>query len=553
MKLINAQTLSIEDFIFGDSQLPKYAILSHTWGEGEVTFQEFTNPDETIRSSKRGFSKIQKTCELALQSGLTHVWVDTCCIDKTSSAELSEAINSMFQWYRESAVCYTWLSDLPASDANLSQLSDCRWFTRGWTLQELLAPRRLEFYDEAWTFRGTKEDLTPPLADITRISSEVLRDPEVMLQLPVAQRMSWAATRQTTRIEDMAYSLMGIFDVNMPMLYGEGHRAFQRLQEEIAKETNDLSMFAWRAEERDDADEAQQFHGIFASSPREFKTCAAVKQVQDLSFNPDYRISNKGLTLAADLHETPGGEKLFNLRCTLPTESGEQEEVGIWVKAHGGERFSRVRVTEVSSIKASGATSKLAHIHLFKRMNAALSRSLEGEHTGGIVMREGFNEAGKEPRYPEFPFMTMGIMPATDWDAAKSMVLTRGRTSYSVSANLSERPDKMEELGLGPNGMVTLTLGKLEGDDEQPFAMLLTNTAEAGIRDPLTGQFYKDKVRELLPTANKITMRKFMKDKGGTTLEVEVSEGVMEGAPVYYVDMKARHATREEVKATPEF
>ena len=116
MKLINAETLLLEDSIFGNGQTPKYAILSHTWGEGEVTLQEFMNPDEAVRSSKAGFSKIQESCKLAIKAGISHVWVDTCCIDKTSSAELTEAINSMFQWYRGAEVCYTWRSEEHTSE-----------------------------------------------------------------------------------------------------------------------------------------------------------------------------------------------------------------------------------------------------------------------------------------------------------------------------------------------------------------------------------------------------------------------------------------------------
>ncbi|KAF4630848.1 hypothetical protein G7Y89_g7287 [Cudoniella acicularis] len=137
---------------FMGAQLPSYAILSHTWEEDEVTFQEFSDPQNATK--KKGFAKIEKTCDQARQTGIGYVWVDTCCIDKTSSAELTEAINSMFQWYAYSTVCYAYLSDLGDEDSVVDswggamiKFAQSCWFTRGWTLQELIAPKIVEFYD----------------------------------------------------------------------------------------------------------------------------------------------------------------------------------------------------------------------------------------------------------------------------------------------------------------------------------------------------------------------------------------------------------------------
>ncbi|KAJ8117390.1 hypothetical protein ONZ43_g4219 [Nemania bipapillata] len=218
MRLINVETLILEEFMIVNPDSLEYAILSHTWEDGEVTFQDFTG-DLSHREHKKGFYKIMKTCELARRDGIQYAWVDTCCIDKTSSAELTEAINSMFNWYRDAKVCYAWLADLPAAMERPieSAMKECRWFTRGWTLQELLAPRHVEFYDRDWTFRGTKKDLKELVADASQIGADVLEKPEDLYRLPIAQRMSWAAKRQTTRLEDMAYCLIGIFEVNMPI------------------------------------------------------------------------------------------------------------------------------------------------------------------------------------------------------------------------------------------------------------------------------------------------------------------------------------------------
>ncbi|KAK1633606.1 heterokaryon incompatibility protein-domain-containing protein, partial [Colletotrichum phormii] len=226
---------------------PPYVILSHTWNEDEVTFQDLDDPDHT---KKRGYAKIDGLCCLAAQNGYQWVWVDTCCIDKTSSAELSEAINSMYQWYKDASICYVYLEDVhPGDDPSSfdSQFGNSRWFTRGWTLQELLAPRTVEFFDAAWRELGRRSSLAPKIESITSIPAYFLRfNPySAFRDTEIAVKMSWAARRQTMRVEDRAYSLLGIFDVSMPLLYGEGERAFERLQIEIMKQSSDDSILAW--------------------------------------------------------------------------------------------------------------------------------------------------------------------------------------------------------------------------------------------------------------------------------------------------------------------
>jgi hypothetical protein len=153
----------------------------------------------------------------------------------------------MFTWYKNSAVCLAYLEDLP-SDVDFKQgLARCRWLSRGWTLQELIAPKHVEFYDQTWTKRTTKLASTTVLAEATGVNEGVLANIAGLAHLPVAQRMSWVSRRQTTRAEDIAYCMLGIFDIHMHLLYGEGGKAFIRLQEEIAKQTCDLSLFAWTA------------------------------------------------------------------------------------------------------------------------------------------------------------------------------------------------------------------------------------------------------------------------------------------------------------------
>ncbi|KAI1125353.1 heterokaryon incompatibility protein-domain-containing protein [Nemania abortiva] len=253
MRLINTKSLELKEFL-GDPthpRFPRYAILSHTWGEEEVTFQDIQNVD--VAKKKAGFAKIAKCCEIASDEGLNWAWVDTCCIDKTSSAELTEAINSMFKWYEGSTICYAYLSDVIWDDKSNAKLGfgaieccdwrESRWFTRGWTLQELIAPFEVIIYDYGWKQLGTKRRRSQEIEKRTGIPKEVLLDPAARRENSVAERMSWAKGRQTTRIEDRTYSLLGLFDITMPLLYGEGDAAFSRLHEEILRTIEDDTMF----------------------------------------------------------------------------------------------------------------------------------------------------------------------------------------------------------------------------------------------------------------------------------------------------------------------
>ncbi|KAH9822827.1 het domain protein [Teratosphaeria destructans] len=310
------------DSLSGREKYDGYAVLSHTWGDEEISFSEIHNIEAA--KTKRGFKKVELTCRQANADGLEHAWIDTCCIDKTSSAELSEAINSMFDWYKRSAVCYVYLSDFSLSgrklaswgkyiadsaelheetwakdnpvlethhirkvydmdvmesrseyfrlDADLevegnsgssslnespsvkdlvSRLGESRWFYRCWTLQELIAPNHVAFFDESWTFFGERSMLANvfaafmvvPRAVLVRSASSLRR---ALDTFNIAAKFSWAYNRHSTRVEDAAYSLLGLFDVNMPLLYGEGSKALVRLQEAIMRSNCDDSILLWR-------------------------------------------------------------------------------------------------------------------------------------------------------------------------------------------------------------------------------------------------------------------------------------------------------------------
>ena len=222
--------------------------------------------------------KIVEFCKLSASLGYDWGWVDTCCINKESSAELSEAINSMFEWYSKSAVCIAYLADVDhfhymhdlsrftlGRHPELQQFAASRWFTRGWTLQELIAPSTVLFVSKSWSILGTKALLARPISSITDIDTDVLITPSTYSKASVFRRFFWARNRQTTRVEDRAYSLLGLFNVNMPTIYGEGENAFRRLQEEILRVSPDQTMFMWGMGDH------PWSAGLFAPSPSAFQ------------------------------------------------------------------------------------------------------------------------------------------------------------------------------------------------------------------------------------------------------------------------------------------
>ncbi|PZC88567.1 vegetative incompatibility protein HET-E-1, partial [Pyrenophora tritici-repentis] len=224
-----------EDLI-GD-KIPPYAILSHTWKEGqEVTFANLKDLDNAVdvdTQRKEGYRKIRFCAQQAKRDGLDYFWVDTCCIDKANNTELSKAINSMFRWYQNAKRCYVFLSDVANNTSkpdSKSAFKQSRWFKRGWTLQELLAPHSVEFFSKEGERLGDKESLQHLIHEVTGIPIEALSGSDLS-EFDVAKRFSWAANRQTIEEEDGAYCLFGIFGVHLPLIYGEGkENALERLR-----------------------------------------------------------------------------------------------------------------------------------------------------------------------------------------------------------------------------------------------------------------------------------------------------------------------------------
>ena len=291
MWLINASNFQLKEV--WDERKEKYAILSHRWDIEEVSFRVMQNLE--VATKLKGFAKIRKSCELALKEKYQYVWIDTCCINKESSADLSEAINSMYRWYQASAVCYAYLLDVQADGSGQilleQQIKDSVWFTRGWTLQELLAPPNLRFYNQHWIALGTKQTLGTVLTQTTGIDDDILRGKDPLASRSIAQRMSWASKRRTTRKEDRAYCLLGIFDVNIPLLYGEGgKKAFLRLQEEIIRQSDDHTIFAWPIHRSDQP-------GLLADKPKAFRQCHSVRAVNTREGRTPYSMTNRGLSI----------------------------------------------------------------------------------------------------------------------------------------------------------------------------------------------------------------------------------------------------------------
>ena len=314
MWLLSTDRAELHFFPSPEHVIGGYAILSHVWDKEEQSFQDLRALQKKCAADgsnprDKASEKIRCCCKVAESREFRWIWNDTCCIDKTSSAELSEAISSMFRYYSLADACFAYLadvSDVSGPEGRLCAFRGSIWHKRGWTLQELLAPELVVFMTREWTVLGTKFELSAFLQDITGIPDTVLRHETKLADLCIATRMSFAARRQTTRPEDRAYSLMGLFDVNIATLYGEGgQRAFQRLQEEIMKHSHDTTLFAWgsalagygidtqtKLEHRSNTHHHHNF--LFASSPSDF----------DFQFCPNIRFEpyNRDETRLVGMH-----------------------------------------------------------------------------------------------------------------------------------------------------------------------------------------------------------------------------------------------------------
>ncbi|KAJ0307783.1 hypothetical protein COL516b_003753 [Colletotrichum fioriniae] len=353
MRLINVNTLLLEEFMGG---CPQYTTLSHTWnGTHEISFKEWQVKD-VARSKEEGYAKILGACRLTREFGLEYLWVDTNCIDKESSAELLEAINSMFNWYQESAVCFAYLEDLdfeattlPESSGDVVvcrtksvrfktqgqqqrcrlELARSRWFTRGWTLQELLAPRRMYFLDKNWRILGSRHDFASEISNITGIRNEYISGAKSVLEASISEMFSWLAGRETTRPEDMAYCVLGLLGLNMPLLYGERSAAFMRLQEELIRISDDQTIFCWTWDHTIPHD----WSSLLAPSPAVFKGgdrffCGSKtdESIVGWSMATSYSMTNVGLRIRLPTLKMSGLDLAVLNVSERRSEAGEEED-----------------------------------------------------------------------------------------------------------------------------------------------------------------------------------------------------------------------------------
>lgn len=322
MRFLNTVTFEI----ISDDDLdyradPRYAILSHRWVGAEITFQTLRPADlMDLSLDTPQLNKIRGACARATQEtpALKWLWDDTCCIDKTNAVEEARSINSMFAWYANATVCYAYLHDVVWSTPGLQMFKsqdpkrkqhglESEWFDRGWTLQELLAPRVVEFYDRDWKPMGTKNDLASVLQGVTGIGKKFLTGESKIHQASVATRMSWMAGRTTKEMEDIAYSMIGIFGITMTPQHGEGMKSFIRLQKTIMESSADESIFAWTTPANgltcfrrfDRTPEfSPQAWGMLAPSPDCFKNSGDVIVIPEkiiTRLNGGYRWSQRGV------------------------------------------------------------------------------------------------------------------------------------------------------------------------------------------------------------------------------------------------------------------
>jgi hypothetical protein len=421
MRLININTFRLETFV--EPSIPEYAILSHTWDGEEVVYEEFIKASKNVVEKDARYHKIRGCAELAAEADLSNFWIDTCCIDKSSSAELQEAINSMYRWYQNSEVCFVYLGDQLST--TMLSIKSCRWITRGWTLQELIAPYVVQFYDSDWNLVGNKRDhgFLQMLSEHTGVETEILRDGDLNSAC-VAQKLSWASRRQCTLIEDTAYSLMGLFNVNIPMLYGEGNKAFIRLQEEIIKSTFDMSIFAWE----DKSAGSDTFSGLLAKSPKYFNSSKALYKLNSLGNLSPYSMTNLGLNLKATLQDVTDQNRnrfllrLDNIKMNSSSQTDEKD-LAIYLEKlpSGANQYIRVEchkfVRWAMTTNEENKTDIYIHQHPILPRSRLSPRAMSFWISSILIrtdtsIKENFLLAGQILR----------VWPASDWVPNKNMI-----------------------------------------------------------------------------------------------------------------------------------
>ncbi|CZR57741.1 uncharacterized protein PAC_07630 [Phialocephala subalpina] len=461
LRLIDVNTMQFADgnYLAEEEKQSKkvipYAILSHRWlaEEDEVQFDDFKSLEAA--GSKKGLVKIFQTCRLAKEQGLEFVWLDTCCINKGNPTELQESINSMYRWYQEAAVCYTYLKDTDATSPR--SMEDDEWFTRGWTLQELIAPRRVEFYDNNWQPLGDKNYLKDRISAITKID---------------------ASGRRTGKTEDRAYSLLGLLGVNMPTLYGEGEKSFIRLQEEIIKTSDDHSIFAWKGVK-------DEYPGLLAESLDNFQNCGSVKCTYFRKGRSAFFMTNRGISITLNLMQWTLDTYLARIHCVdladSHTKNAENGMTGLFLRRlDEDDHYARVKINGqelVHDLRAplNWTEAKFnrysREVPIFVRQAKLTGNQHTEERAFGFRLGDGLLEYNAKK---EKMFRVAGSPKGLTWnEAEKTLTLQPGLPYLDVLAylDISKQGKKIKEI-------------KLCFDFDFNPILLLAESSATGAKDP---------------------------------------------------------------------
>lgn len=301
----------------------------------------------------------------------------------------------------------------------------------------------MDFYDKGWNLRGTKRSFRCDLSKITGIEVDVLQDSDLLHTVPVGRRMSWAAGRKTTRVEDSAYCLLGIFDVNMPMIYGEGKNAFLRLQEEIAKTTYDLTLFAWTSQDGAGVDRRplhwsqmnQDLRGILAHSPKEFMDCGRLKITHDrIAPTKEFAMTNKGLRIETSLGSSPGKEYIFSLDCVKEDDDNE-ERLGIYLmKTEFG--YVRAKSAEWFSTTDQNfwTTNRPRTIYIARKLSKNIIPGLRQQLKRSLKFHFTLFPAGN------YKVQNIKPRPSALWDHNSKLFLTSNRKDFTGIVEFTIRP-----------------------------------------------------------------------------------------------------------------
>ncbi|KAL7802906.1 ankyrin repeat-containing domain protein [Trichoderma afarasin] len=496
MRLINVQTFKLEEFL--DDRTPPYAILSHTWGDDseELSFRDVD--DGNVKKRGIGSVKFRECCRQAIKDKLGYAWIDTCCIDKANLVELSEAINSMFRWYQRADICYAFLSDVPGDEdfkETGSKFQRSRWFQRGWTLQELLAPKKMRFYGaistsdthsrqtgvgtnqvQEWRLLGKKGSMSTTIASITGIPRHYLLGYAALHTASVAQRMSWAAHRDTKRKEDLAYCLLGIFNIAMPMIYGEGgDQAFFRLQEQIMKVTRDDSILAWGLGKNNSPanNTGNTTAGrAVAKAPADFANSGLIiRRDQALKYTNSVDIYGGSIRAHLPLLTIPTGQIVGLLSCG--PENNPQQVVGIPLIELSVDEYARPRGTNSSLYPMTAAATEPKPI-----------RIKHDSQENALVDSSGLYFYYEENDFTDIDLKIIDVVPKLCWDEERGLIMSTPIANDGIVGEISIRlrHDKQES-----KDFVIILEYKKESSDPIAECLVLICSRDLSLEELVSG------------------------------------------------------------------